>query len=803
MSVPAPFTVVLTPLPAASGIITGSSTVCQGQPGVVYTVPAIAEAEGYTWTLPAGASITSGANTNSITVSYSAIASSGNITVSGTNVCGSGTSSANYGVIVNPSPVATFSYPGTPYCRNAEDPLPVFIGGGVAGTFTSTGGLVFVNTSTGQINIAASLPGTYTVTNRIDAAGGCNIVFASGQVIITSDLLWTGTLSTDWNVAGNWSCDYIPDLTNNVLIPNVPNKPVLNAGLTGSVNNLTIDPGASLTISGNTLIVAGAITNNGTFTATSGSIQFNGSVAQTLGSNIFAGNEVRNLTVNNAAGVTLQGLLGVTGIVKAQSGNLTSGGNLTLISGAAGTALIDGAGAGQVLGNVTMQRYLPGAYGYKYFSSPFQAATVSEYGDDIDLASYDVTIYKYVENRYFNTTPLNPWVNYKTPGTNPLLPMTGYSVTLGPLPAGPVTIDMSGVVNNGPLSLNLFNHDHPITKGFNLVGNPYPSPVDWDLIVSNFLNINIDNAVYYCKSSDTDQWGYAYTAYINKISSDGLATNIIPSMQGFLVHVTNGTFPVSGSLIMNNSIRITNQTHPFVKSASKSSSVPLLRLSAGFSGDIATDPVVIYFHEKATNYFDNNSDALKLINTDINIPSLYAISSDGLNLSIDALSSDIQESFSVPLGLITSKAGELVFKATALSLDFPDMRIYFHDNLAGADMEIVEGKEYKVTLPAGEYKNRFSVNFSRIATSVSEYSGNDDAIKIYCSDGVLKAEINLLKGKEGSLIISNFSGQAIYTDKIYDKGLYELSTSMKDGLYIVSYTTGKTRIFKKIIFLNK
>ncbi len=804
LSVPAPFTVVLTPLPAAAGIITGSSTVCQGQAGVVYTVPAIAEAEGYTWTLPAGASIISGANTNSITVSYSAIASSGNITVTGTNVCGNGTISANYGVIVNPSPVATFNYPGTPYCRNAANPSPAFTGGGVAGTFSSTGGLVFVDASTGQINIAASLPGTYTVTNRIDAAGGCNIVFASGQIVITNDIVWTGTVNTNWNLAGNWSCGYIPDLTNNVLIPNVPNKPVLNAGLTGYVNNLTIDIGASLTISGNTLQIAGSITNNGTFTSTSGSIQFNGSVAQTLGTNIFAGNEIRDLTVNNPAGVTLQGLLNVTGIVKAQSGNLASGGNLTLISTAAGTALINGAGGGQVLGNVTMQRYLPGGYGYKYFSSPFQAATVSEFGDDIDLTSSAVSIYKYDENRYFNTTPLHPWVTYKTPGTNPLLPMAGYSVNFGPLPAGAVTVDLSGVVNNGPKSLNLFNNNHPRSLGFNAVGNPYPSPVDWDLIVANNLNINVDNAVYYCKTSDTDQWGWEYTAYINGVSTDGLATNIIPSMQGFLVHVTNGTFPVSGSLIMNNSIRITDQTHAFVKSASKGSSVPLLRLSAGFSGDAASDPVVIYFHEKATTYFDNNSDALKLLNTDINIPSLYAVSSDGLNLSINALPSDIQTSFSVPLGLTTSKSGEVVFKIATLSLDFPDMRIYFKDNSAGAEMEILQGKEYKISLPSGEHKNRFFINFSKLTTSVPENNnGSEDDINIYCADGILKAEINRLEGKEGLLIISNFSGQTMFTDKIYDKGLYEYNPSIKDGLYIVSYITGKTRIFKKIIFLNK
>jgi len=92
------------PLPAAAGILTGVAAVCQGQNGLVYSVPAIANATGYSWTLPSGATIVGGANTNSITVNYSISATSGDITVMGTNGCGDGTVSASYAVIVNPLP---------------------------------------------------------------------------------------------------------------------------------------------------------------------------------------------------------------------------------------------------------------------------------------------------------------------------------------------------------------------------------------------------------------------------------------------------------------------------------------------------------------------------------------------------------------------------------------------------------------------------------------------------------------------------------------------------------------------------
>ncbi len=108
--------------------------------------------------------------------------------------------------------------------------------------------------------------------------------------------------------------------------------------------------------------------------------------------------QLRNLTINNSAGVSLQGPLNVTGIVKIQSGNLASDGFLTLASSASGTALIDGSGTGSISGNVTMQRYLPSAFGYKYLSSPFQAATVNEFGDEIDLSASFPLFYRYNES---------------------------------------------------------------------------------------------------------------------------------------------------------------------------------------------------------------------------------------------------------------------------------------------------------------------------------------------------------------------------------------------------------------------
>ena len=74
---------------------------------------------------------------------------------------------SNQTITVTTAPDANFTYANTAYCSTASNPLPVFGGGASAGVFSSTAGLNFVNTNTGEINLATSTPGAYVVTNTI------------------------------------------------------------------------------------------------------------------------------------------------------------------------------------------------------------------------------------------------------------------------------------------------------------------------------------------------------------------------------------------------------------------------------------------------------------------------------------------------------------------------------------------------------------------------------------------------------------------------------------------------------------
>ncbi len=79
------------PFPTLAGVtvgpITGSTTVCEGATSVAYSIPDVEEATGYSWTLPDGASISSGSGTRSIEVDWGT--EGGRLCVFANTPCGS------------------------------------------------------------------------------------------------------------------------------------------------------------------------------------------------------------------------------------------------------------------------------------------------------------------------------------------------------------------------------------------------------------------------------------------------------------------------------------------------------------------------------------------------------------------------------------------------------------------------------------------------------------------------------------------------------------------------------------------
>jgi gliding motility-associated-like protein len=86
--------------------------------------------------------------------------------------------------IVN-APGANFTY-SAPFCEgDTITVLPTFGANGFAGVFSSNpGGITFVSTVTGEINLLTSSAGTFTIYNNLAASGGCAAVVDSFQIVV-------------------------------------------------------------------------------------------------------------------------------------------------------------------------------------------------------------------------------------------------------------------------------------------------------------------------------------------------------------------------------------------------------------------------------------------------------------------------------------------------------------------------------------------------------------------------------------------------------------------------------------------
>lgn len=529
--------------------------------------------------------------------------------------------------------------------------------------------------------------------------------------------------------------------------------------------------------------------NDGKFTANGGVVVFNGSTQRIDGVKATPFYKVHVLSGSTTSmvsqGNTLRYLLKADGTLHAND-------HLTLLAGTDSTALIDGSGSGEVLGKVTMQGYLPFGYGYKYLGSPFQAATVNEMADDVDLNAAFPSVYRHEENQLSNG-----WINYMYPDSV-LTPFRGYVFQMGTVSSARV-IDMNGVVNNGNFSLNLNNNNQVFTRGFHLVSNPYPSPVNWDMS-SGWTKTNIDNAVYYFDADSTglDKYGGIYKTYVNGVSSDGYANNFIPSMQAFFVHASDGTYPVSGTLGVNNLARIISLVPPYRRLNDAERKVQL-RLRAAFNGAGISDAAVIYFSNNGTEQFDKTMDALKLMNTSAQVPSLYSITPAKRRLSIQAVAEPAL-SMQIPLGIQTTEPGMITISASVISGMPIPFYYYLFDAATGIYQNLKQDSIYQISLPAGIHEQRLSVVFSRspVQTNASIDPDAINQFKVLGTGQNRQLLIRMSSGEKASVRIINTAGQVVFTRVYAQSGNYPLVLSLPKGIYQVACTISGKVITQKI-----
>jgi len=676
-----------------------------------------------------------------------------------------------------------------------------------SGFVPATGSNTFQNYSPGILTQTIWLKRTVTSSN-------CSNESPVLLIQVKQDNIWTGATDTDWNNTANWSCNSLPTLETDVLIPEnltSNNFPVINAGTNALSKNLSIENGASVIVNENWLRIAGDLTNSGVLTTENGSVSFEGASAQSIPNAAFANNRIQNLRINNTLGVISEAIIEVTGTLNVAEGNFDTGNELTLISNQIQTALIDGSGNGEVLGLVSMQRYLDKAFGYKYFSAPFQNSVVGDfapYMDFQDPISEFPNFYRYEENRNVNINDTiqdaTGWEVYTNTASN-LNIAEGYALNFGTSNAAQ-TIELIGEVNNGPVpTRQLSNNHHEYTRGFHLVGNPYPSPIDWDA-TQGWTKNNIDDGIYFFTASDTSQYTGTYTAYVNNISTgdplvDGRSSNIIPSMQGFFVKVSDSDTQdlVTGSFGMDNDVRVTNFDQQFLRSQ-VADLKSLIRLEAGFIAANHKDPMVIYFSSYATQNFEKEMDAHKLMNTNPAVPSFYNITQNKKELAINAIPFPETKSYKkIPLGIKANQSGKMTINLASVENLSSNFNIYLIDHEKSKGQNLRNDPEYTFNIKAGTHNSRFELMFSEEKITSPAIAFNEP-FDVKVEDGNVVVSLNLEENQQGILRASTITGQILQIKEAGGKDRVVFKGITSDGVYIINLQLGKTMLAKKVLF---
>lgn len=286
----------------------------------------------------------------------------------------------------------------------------------------------------------------------------------------------------------------------------------------------------------------------------------------------------------------------------------------------------------------------------------------------------------------FHSENTNGWTDIESVNYN-LLPMTGYILWSV---SGQATTEMfSGTTNTG-LQTYSFTQDG---DGWNLVGNPYPSNMNWDAVT---IPAELNTAIWLFDPTIGENGDYRY--YINGGGAANTTSSFIPSGQGFFVRATGG----AGTLSFDNTCRA-HGLQAFYKSDENA----MLVLKA--TGNDITTQTAIRFNENATQEIDRTYDVYRIISDSPDVPMLFT-ESDNKKMAINTLPS-IENNEKIPVWFKAGLDGNYSISASEIeSLDYATP-VYLEDIQTGEIQNLRDNPEYAFNYKTGSDK-RFNIYFT-------------------------------------------------------------------------------------------
>lgn len=202
-------TTIRSTLPTPGGITGPANNLCN-QSGVSYSIAAVTGASSYTWTLPAGATVTSGAGTRSILVQFGSF-TTGSVCVTANNVCGSSVARC-LTVTGRPATPASISGPNSVCAGQTGITFTCATQSGAGYTWTvPTGASIVSGQGTGSITVNW---GNASGNVRVIANNACGNASARSKNVSINCRLAAGVTATEFNLYPNpsealFTCTFI------------------------------------------------------------------------------------------------------------------------------------------------------------------------------------------------------------------------------------------------------------------------------------------------------------------------------------------------------------------------------------------------------------------------------------------------------------------------------------------------------------------------------------------------------------------------------------------------------------------
>jgi hypothetical protein len=388
---------------------------------------------------------------------------------------------------------------------------------------------------------------------------------------------------------------------------------------------------------------------------------------------------------------------------------------------------------------------------FHLFSSPIVATT---FGDLFPVSSWGD-----IWARSFNE-PTGDWDNQLAAA--PMAVGVGYSISMA---TAPHSATFTGQFNTTNVTRTLSDMNPGTTpecvlrKGWNLLGNPFPSAIDWDVFSTGMYD------------GDVAVWDQAGAGnYIHWNGSVGALTNgVIPAENGFFVRTTvNGasiTIPLAAQVFTN---------HAFYKDNVANA------LELRVDGNNYYDAAFVHFNNDATTGFDSKYDAYKLWGM-TNAPQLYSLTS-AYNLSTNEL--PMQGNEVVNMGFKCGVNGTYSITSAGMESFDATTPILLEDLKTGTIQDLRTSPSYTFDYNTADNEARFKLHFK----AANGYNPNSlSGINIYSA--VRTVVINNTTTLAGEVKIYDLAGRELMHTSMNSQNETRIAVNFAVGTYMVKVIT--------------